>query len=805
MRNRIGRWTKPLIFKDDTKKTWRFSLLNTSLLAAMLLVLLAPIGNLLGHKTSIYFYILYGVSFIALILLRRLLFSGRVELTGVLSITTIYILITMYILSLGTIRTPMMTFYVLLIIITGFLFGKHGIIIIMLSEILFTSGLIYAENRKLLPSPDFTVTINEWFSYILLFGLVSGLTYFVYKTTIQALDERSQEVTAHKQTVITLQQSETRFRHMFDLSPQPILIMDADGRIVNANQKFHQITGYNDEELFKHTISELGFYNKDDQVKFVQELQTSHIVDGMEIEFHIKNGTIVTALAHASFLQLEDGCFILAMFIDITKRKRMEKELRQAKDDAETANRAKSAFLASMSHELRSPLNGILGYAQLLQADSRLDKTQLQSIDVIYHSGEHLLNMIDGILDLSKIEAGKMKLQLEPLSLRGMIEQIRRMLATKATEKYLDFSWQVDEDVPDHIIADPVRLQQILLNLLSNAIKFTSKGKIECLVKLAAPLSSFDNALIRFTVNDTGRGIAKKDIKKLFAPFEQIEARRGDAKGTGLGLAISRRLVELMDSRLQVNSQLGDGSTFWFELLVDVTVEMSTSNQEPHTVIHNVGSPAPRILIVDDVQLNRDLLADILTPIGFIIEEADSGQKAVEIAPLFQPHLIYMDLRMPQMNGLETTAVLRKLPINPAPIIIAISASAFNEDKQKSFDAGCDAFFAKPIDVTRLLLQLEQLLGDDWDWRYEEINNRKTPVLSETKTAVTETKPMIPPPVEITEAIYTAAIIGDIRSVRKQIAELEQMGTIYHPIAAQLTHLAEQYQTQEILDLLGNG
>ncbi len=800
MRTRIGRWTKPLIFEDDTKKTWRFSLLNTSLLASILLILLASIGNLLGSRVSIYSFPIYGLSFITFILLRHLLFSGRVELTGVLFIAFTFMLLAIYSLTLGTVRTPIMSFYVLLIIIAGFLFSKNGIVAIVTLNLLFVSILIYAENAKLLPLPNFTVSITLWFTFALLFGLVGGLTYFVYKTTIQALDQRSQEVLAHKRTVITLQQSEARFRHMFDLSPQSVLIIDLDGRIANANQKFCQITGYTLEELRRHTISELGFYSPENQIDFVQKLQSSRIIDGMEIDFHLKNGDIITALTHATFMELEDERFILAMFVDITERKQMEKELCQARDDAEAATRAKSAFLASMSHELRSPLNGVLGYAQLLQMDNRLVDDQLHDINVIYHSGQHLLNMINEILDLSKIEAGKMELQIEQLLLREMIEQIGGMLATKAADKQIDFSWKVNADVPNIITADPVRLQQILLNLLSNAIKFTDKGGVQCHIGLAEGEDiPSGKARIRFTVSDTGRGIAEKDIGKLFTPFEQIEARRGDAKGTGLGLAISRRLVELMNGRLQVNSRVNEGSTFWFELVVQAAVktEMALPGQESRPIICGVGSPAPRILIVDDVSLNRDLLADVLTPLGFIIEQADGGQDAIEKVPIFQPHLIYMDLRMPQMDGFETTAVLRQLNLTPDPIIIAISASAFTEDKQKSLDAGCDAFLAKPMEVTPLLLQLEKLLGDGWEWQYPEEGDEEEIVAADTQA-------MILPPAEIAEAIYTAAIIGDIRAVHEHITKLEQMEAMYHPIAAQLARLAEQYQSQEIMDLLAN-
>jgi CheY-like chemotaxis protein len=378
-----------------------------------------------------------------------------------------------------------------------------------------------------------------------------------------------------------------------------------------------------------------------------------------------------------------------------------------AKEAAEVANKAKTAFLANMSHELRTPLNGILGYAQILQRNRDLDTRQIAGLNVIQQSGEHLLRLINDILDTAKIEAGKQELNPSNVWLKGFLSSLCEVIEPKAAAKAVTFVCDLAPNLPDIVRVDERRLRQVLLNLLANAVKFTDQGRIVLAVTFSPP------SRLTFQVRDTGIGIAMEDLQVVFQPFEQVGDVKRHVGGTGLGLMISRQFVRLMGSDIEVSSRLGEGSTFRFSL----EVETSTS-QEVQT------TPAPRIvaytgerrtvLVVDDVAENRAVLRDMLGELNFTIAEAANAREALAAAESQRLDLILMDVYMPEIDGLEVIRRVRRDPRLAKLPIISVSASTSKGDEVSCLAAGANAFLPKPVDERQLLAKIATLLELEW-------------------------------------------------------------------------------------------
>ncbi|MBE9009051.1 response regulator, partial [Pseudanabaenaceae cyanobacterium LEGE 13415] len=488
---------------------------------------------------------------------------------------------------------------------------------------------------------------------------------------------------------------------------------------------------------------------------------------------------------------------IIGAATEITTLKQAEEELRCAKETAESANKAKSIFLSNMSHELRTPLNVILGFAQLLSYGNSLTPHQQQYLDAISRSGEHLLMLINDVLEMSKIEAGRIRFNETDVDLHAVIRTLQQMFLFKAESKGLQLIVEQRSDLPQYIRTDESKLRQVLVNLLGNAVKFTQTGAIVLSVQWQP-----DTATFHFAVSDTGIGIAPEEHDRIFDPFVQTEATQQTQDGTGLGLPISRRFVHLLGGEIWVESQVGVGSTFHFTIQAllaegdDILMQSS-----PCQVIGlEPEQPIYRILIVEDKLENRQLLVDLLRPIGFEVREAINGQDAIEQWKSWLPHLICLDLRMPVLDGYQTAQQIRaqQQDNESSPIIIAITGSAFEEDRHQALAAGCDEFVRKPFRAELIFETIAQHLGVHYRYTTEPESPfvHATSVLKPSKMIDVDYLNRMPS--DWQAQLHQAAICVDAEAIEQLI---EQLPEPQADLAKALTYLVNQFQFEEIVAL----
>ncbi|HEV2612636.1 MAG TPA: ATP-binding protein [Noviherbaspirillum sp.] len=467
---------------------------------------------------------------------------------------------------------------------------------------------------------------------------------------------------------------------------------------------------------------------------------------------------------------------------EIDAHRQTDIELQRAKEAAEAANLAKSRYVTGMSHELRTPLNSILGYAQILQMDASLPESRREAVDVIRGSGEHLLSLIDGLLDIARIEAGKMRLDADELPLQEFLDQLVRMFTPQAAERGLAFHFTQMGRLPAVVQADRKRVRQILINLLGNAVKFTDSGSVTLRVH-------YLRGMARFDIIDTGIGIPAADLERIFLPFERSgDAQLKDDGGTGLGLAISSMLAHIMGGELSVASSLHAGSTFTLKLYLP-EVHSPRPRIKPQDHVLGYLGPRKRILLVDDQASQRNVLADMLTPLGFEITQAGSGADCLACMDRVQPDMVMLDISMPGMDGWTLCRTLRERGHLRLPILI-VSANAFESVPRHGDDACHDGFLVKPVSLTDLLSALKRHLHIEW------LARPQSPPVAASTSASASTVMVVPPNAELT-ALLELGSVGYVKGILDKLDDIERRDAVYAPFTGELRQLVKRFRLND--------
>lgn len=623
----------------------------------------------------------------------------------------------------------------------------------------------------------------------------------------------SRDITERKQVEADLRHQKEMFQAIVDYIPVMIALFDHQGRIEFINPEMERVLGWSMGEWQQRDVMVDCYPDPSYRQSVLEHMLAA---TGYWKDLTTRNASGQSLETSWASVRLSRGRS-LGIGQDISDRKRKEVALRQAMEAAEAANVAKSMFLANMSHELRTPLNVILGFAQVMTHDSSLTASQKEDLQTIRRSGDHLLSLINDVLDLSKIEAGHCMLEEIGFDLISLLHGLRTMMTERANSKRLQLIFNIAPEVPQFVVADEQKLRQILLNLFSNAIKFTKQGSVTLRASVAVgrrdgteelnpTLTSRDHqplpTMLQFEVIDTGVGIAVQEQTTIFDAFVQAEAGKSAISGTGLGLTISRKLLELMHGKITVHSIPNVGSTFTVFVPVRPISGIDVQPEQHDRLVIGLipGQSHRRILVVDDQRENRLLMTRLLSQLGLQVREAANGQEAVQIWQDWRPDLIWMDIRMPGLDGYEATKQIRAMDHEQASIIIALTAQASQSDRALALAAGCNDYISKPCREATIFLKMAEYLG--LEYVYAQANPLSHLISLPSGSAKPDVFTLLEPSVlahlspDWLEALEYAAVCGSDRTIAELVT---QLAPELAPLSHYLANLADQFQFEQIL------
>jgi len=661
-------------------------------------------------------------------------------------------------------------------------------------------------NFKLRIIPPFYKTA-QFYIFIVVFTCLIiywGISYRE-KKLVQQNEFLEREV---KNRTRELEKNEFIFRQISDNAADLISMLDPNGMIFYSSPSHETLLGYTPNEVINKNA--FDFIHPDDSPRIREELKKLSEVGLLtlsEYRMKHKNGTWRTYNTAGSLIRYDDENDYRFVMIshDITRQKRIENYLIESKNDALKANQAKSAFLAGISHELRTPLNAILGFSQILSKETNLTPRQVSYIETMLKSGNHLLDMINEVLDISRIEAGKMPINFDNFSLTQLLSDIDNLFRLDVQAKGLELLIETQPDLPDFCFSDAGKIRQVVINLVGNASKFTTSGFVKVRACYQRDISNVSEeyswsaieanltesygkqatkGLLCISVEDSGRGISEDKLKEIFEPFQQANSKINYSEGTGLGLAISSRLIKLLNGSIDLKSELGKGSIFNLKIPVYEVETPAMIVNEPLNKLRKIkDNRNPKILIVDDIEYNHTLLKELLGPIGFICSTVYNGKEAIEMTELFKPDLILMDLRMPVMDGVESTKIIR-LKHKTDVKILAISASGFDNNSKDPKKSGFDDFLLKPFKETILYQKLAELLNIEYEFLEYDQFNRIDTKQNESLKIVEEIESMGNFGIELLEEIDVA----DWDALSNRIQHMEEYPLIHSKIKEALTN-----------------